>query len=130
MCSKDVCSEGSVIQIQRIMQHLVQSSYQRGQGRRTREDTYWAMMAYADKGAGWNYSLYELITYCEHDAITEVLKMKADSTDSCYFAWPEKKKKIIYTESFVFIHITKSAIYNMLSLEKHVTRKPSWFHLI
>lgn len=44
------------------------------------------MMAYADKGAGWNYSLYELITYCEHDAITEVLKMKADSTDSCYFA--------------------------------------------
>lgn len=96
MCSKDVCSEGSVIQIQRIMQHLVQSSYQRGQGRRTQEDTHWAMMAYADKGAGWNYSLYELITYCEHDAITEVLKMKADSTDSCYFAWPEKKKNHLH----------------------------------
>jgi len=43
-------------------------------------------MAHADKGAGWNYSSYELITYCGHDAIAEVLKMKAINIDSSYFA--------------------------------------------
>lgn len=36
-------------------------------------------MAYTDKGTGWKYSLDELISYCEHDAITEVLKMKAST---------------------------------------------------
>lgn len=36
-------------------------------------------MAYADKGSAWNYFLDELISYCEHDAITDMLKMKANT---------------------------------------------------
>lgn len=55
-------------------------------------------MAYADKGTGWKYSLDELISYCEHDAITEVLKMKA-STEIPVILLDSEKKKIIYTES-------------------------------
>lgn len=74
MCSKDVSSQGMVNTDPGNYAASVQSSYQGGQGR-GHEDTFWAMMAYADKGTGWNYSLDELISYSEHDAITEVLKM-------------------------------------------------------
>lgn len=71
-------------------------------------------MAYADKGAGWNCSFYELISYCEHDAITEVLQMKANTEIPVILLDLGKKKKF-YTESFVFILVTKCELQNMSS---------------
>lgn len=53
-------------------------------------------MAYADKGTGWKYSLDELISYCEHDAITEVLKMKASTEIPVILLDSEKKKNLLH----------------------------------
>lgn len=70
--------------------------------------------------------MYELTSYCEHDAVTEVLKMKANTEIPVTLLDSEKKKKkIIYTESFVFILIRKCELHNMPSQELHVPRKNS-----
>lgn len=53
-------------------------------------------MAYADKGSGCNYSLDELISYCQHDAITDVLQMKASTEIPVILLYLEKKKKNLH----------------------------------
>lgn len=96
MCNKDVCSQGMVNRDPGNYAASGPSQPGVRAGRRTREDTFWATMAYADKGTGWKCSLDELISYCEHDAITEVLKMKANTEIPVILHDSEKKKNLLW----------------------------------
>lgn len=115
--SRDLCS---------IWSNPVTSKGRGGGHGRTRSELRWLTLIRELAGTTLVWAHFILWAWCCHRSAQN----ESQHRDSRYFAWLRKKKKIIYTESFVFILIRKCELHNMPSQELHVPRKNSWFHLI